>query len=91
MSKDHYVHDTGKGSRPRPVDKEKYDANYERIFGKKSQSGCQNEQCFCTGKCKEVESVFICMHCGVLNEPTDSVCKNCGSPAGTYPGDSNRI
>jgi hypothetical protein len=25
----------GKGDRPRPVDKEKYDANYEAIFGKK--------------------------------------------------------
>lgn len=25
----------GKGSRYRPVNKKKYDANYERIFGKK--------------------------------------------------------
>ena len=28
----------GKGDSPRPVDKAKYDANYERIFRKKSKS-----------------------------------------------------
>jgi hypothetical protein len=25
----------GKGSKPRPVNKEQYDKNYERIYGKK--------------------------------------------------------
>lgn len=29
----------GKGDRPRPVDKKKYDRNYERIFGKKKKNG----------------------------------------------------
>ena len=28
-----------KGSKPRPVDKKKYDRNYERIFGKKKKNG----------------------------------------------------
>lgn len=27
----------GKGDRPRPVDKKKYDNNYERIFRKKTK------------------------------------------------------
>jgi len=27
----------GKGDRPRPVDKAKYEANYDRIFGKKAE------------------------------------------------------
>lgn len=27
----------GKGSKPRPVDKSKFDANFDRIFGKKDQ------------------------------------------------------
>jgi hypothetical protein len=27
--------DAGKGDRPRPVNKEKYDKNYERVFGTK--------------------------------------------------------
>jgi hypothetical protein len=27
----------GKGDRPRPVDKKKYDINYERIFRKKNK------------------------------------------------------
>lgn len=27
----------GKGDRPRPVDKKKYDVNYERIFRKKNK------------------------------------------------------
>ena len=27
----------GKGDRPRPVDKKKYDDNYERIFRKKAK------------------------------------------------------
>lgn len=28
----------GKGSRPRPIDKQKYDRNYDRIFGPKKDS-----------------------------------------------------
>jgi len=31
---------TGKGDRYRPVDKDKFDENYERIFGKE-ESKCQ--------------------------------------------------
>ena len=31
----------GKGDRPRPVDKEKYDANYEAIFGKRDPTYMQ--------------------------------------------------
>ena len=27
----------GKGSRPRPADKKKFDENWERIFGKKKE------------------------------------------------------
>ena len=27
----------GKGSRPRPVNKKKFDENWDRIFGKKNQ------------------------------------------------------
>lgn len=27
----------GKGSRPRPVDKKKFDENFDRIFGKKEE------------------------------------------------------
>lgn len=27
--------EAGKGSKPRPVDQEKFNTNYERIFGKK--------------------------------------------------------
>lgn len=73
MSKDHYVHDAGKGSRPRPVDQQKYNDNYDRIFGKK--------------EVPVVESVFICMHCNTLNNPEDVVCKNCGKEVGTYPND----
>lgn len=33
--KRHPKNGAGKGSVPRPVDKAKYDENYERIFGKK--------------------------------------------------------
>ena len=39
----------GKGDSPRPVDKKKYDANYERIFGEqyynqwKDAPGCEPE------------------------------------------------
>lgn len=79
MSKDHFVHDTGKGSRPRDVDREKFENNWDRIFGKKQQ------------EIKEIESVFTCMHCNTVNDPNDAICKNCGQPAGSYPGDSNRI
>ncbi len=32
------VHGAGKGDAPRSVDKEKFDAEYERIFGKKSET-----------------------------------------------------
>ena len=29
--------EAGKGSKPRPVDKKKFDDNWERIFGKKKE------------------------------------------------------
>lgn len=29
---------SGKGSKPRPVNKDAYDRNYERIFGKRKKS-----------------------------------------------------
>ena len=29
----------GKGDNPRPVDRKKFDAGYDRIFGKKKQKG----------------------------------------------------
>lgn len=35
MSKDYFVHEAGKGSRQRDVDKEKYDFNHDLIFAKK--------------------------------------------------------
>jgi len=28
----------GKGSKPRPIDKKKYDENYDRIFNKKKEN-----------------------------------------------------
>jgi hypothetical protein len=31
---------SGKGSRPRPVDREKYGRNHERIFGRKTCKTC---------------------------------------------------
>lgn len=34
----------GKGWRARPVDKTKYDENYDRIFGKKDQKEKTDEQ-----------------------------------------------
>jgi hypothetical protein len=35
---DWVVMSNGKGDKPRPVDKKRYDANYDRIFGKKKES-----------------------------------------------------
>lgn len=35
ISKDRNKRGAGKGDSPRPVDKKKYDRQYERIFGKK--------------------------------------------------------
>ena len=36
----------GKGDKPRPVDKQKYDDNYKKIFGpKKGYQGYQGEEC----------------------------------------------
>ncbi len=33
----------GKGSKQRPTDRERYEKNYERIFGKKSKPNKRNE------------------------------------------------
>lgn len=35
MSKDNFVHEAGKGSRQRDVDKEKYNVNHDLIFAKR--------------------------------------------------------
>ena len=35
MTKDKKTVQNGKGSRPRPTDKDKYDKHYEGIYGKK--------------------------------------------------------
>lgn len=34
---DSYHHEAGKGARPRPVDREKFDSNWDKIFGKKKE------------------------------------------------------
>lgn len=34
----------GKGSKPRPVDKKKFDENYERIFGKKDKKDLTDDK-----------------------------------------------
>lgn len=34
---DSYHHEAGKGSIPRPVNREAYEQNWDRIFGQKSQ------------------------------------------------------
>jgi hypothetical protein len=34
----------GKGDKPRPVDKKKWDENYDNIFRKKKQKNSKNEQ-----------------------------------------------
>lgn len=34
----------GKGDNPRPVDRKKFDENYDRIFGKKKQKGRDSER-----------------------------------------------
>lgn len=39
MQKSDRKHDAGKGDSYRPVDKKKYDANYEKIFGKGKTAG----------------------------------------------------
>lgn len=77
MSKDHFIHDAGKGSRPRDVNRDAYESNFERIFGKKES--------------RQEESTFVCAFCNTLNKLDDVVCKSCGNPAGSYPNDSNRI
>lgn len=33
----------GKGDKPRPVDRDKYQAGWERIFGNKDKEGTKNE------------------------------------------------
>lgn len=33
----------GKGSQPRPVDKKKFDENYDRIFGKKKEKPTEDK------------------------------------------------
>jgi hypothetical protein len=35
---DSYHHEAGKGARPRPVDREKFENNWDKIFGKKKET-----------------------------------------------------
>lgn len=63
MSKDHFVHDTGKGSRQRPVDKKKFDENWDRIFKKETPT---------------IETIYVCFKCNTVNNPDDNICRNCG-------------
>lgn len=35
----------GKGSRPRPTDKQKFDSNWEKIFGKKTLVELLDDEC----------------------------------------------
>lgn len=65
MSKDHFVHDTGKGSRQRVVDKQKFDEGWDRIFGKKEEI-------------PQVETIYVCFKCNTVNNPEDNICRNCG-------------
>jgi len=39
----------GKGDRPRPVDKNQYDKNYEAIFSNKKKT-CEDKKCRRVGK-----------------------------------------
>lgn len=47
----------GKGSKPRPVDKKKFDENWDRIFGKKKEDplDAYNEERLVTKFDKEVK------------------------------------
>lgn len=38
------VHNAGKGDKYRPVDRDKYRENYEKIFGKKKKNGNKNSK-----------------------------------------------
>ena len=38
MSKDNFVHEAGKGSRQRKVDKKKFDEGWDRIFGDRKKT-----------------------------------------------------
>lgn len=44
LSKDFFVHDAGKGSRQRNVDKKKFDENWDKIFGKKEEKDAKQVQ-----------------------------------------------
>jgi len=64
----------GKGDTPRPVDKEKYERNFERIFGRKHvfhECGpeCDNEFCpYCRG------GLAHCKVCGQAEADLEDVC-----------------
>ena len=52
----------GKGSLQRPYDRERYAANYERIFGKPKKvcSGDGSEDCNCNPDALEIQTRFFC-------------------------------
>lgn len=41
---DSYHHEAGKGSAPRPINREAYEQNWDRIFGKKQSDPDGKEQ-----------------------------------------------
>lgn len=82
MSKDHFVHDTGKGSRQRPVDKKKFDENWDRIFGRvppcKEGANCLTTCVECRELTPTIETIYVCFKCNTVNNPDDNICRNCG-------------
>lgn len=48
---------TGDSLRTKPGTSEAYSDGWDRIFVKKKvvKNGCDNDECFCTGKCKKSE------------------------------------
>lgn len=44
----------GKGDRPRPVNRKKYAANYDKIFRKKKIYECSREKCCNVEACTEI-------------------------------------
>ena len=73
MSKDHFVHDVGKGSRPRQVDKQKFDEGWDRIFKETNKQALKQ-----IDSCPTIETIYVCFKCNTVNNPEDNICKNCG-------------
>ncbi len=73
--------DAGKGDRPRPVDKKRYDENYERIFGKENWFCTKvfpvsHHCCSCRHNEKTIETHTI-LYCPITEvEPDKEKCTN---------------